>query len=341
LFTGAVPAEFRVGPVRFLGSSKFFADYQTKVEADHASENERRRAELDRMIAEGKFPASEKMSAEDAASIEKQLLDTVFEYYHRFLWIGEVAIPPSHAKISEERADNAVQAALDLLKLGLDKRGADLRLGHDPAPTTSTARLTRDPNGEFNFSMSFGGEGVFIEEGWLDGAYKEVEWVFAIGGAAIDGYINPKRRTDHQGRWLDALHWFGQAVSDRRPSAQLVKFVAALERLTVTNETGIDEVTDVVTRRAALLSTDDTAPDSLRSARENAREVYRWRSDLMHGRTSPLTPDLMNALRLARDLVPRVLVGALDLFGLLESRGAGKSGDLEKAFLELEKSLPP
>lgn len=81
-------------------------------------------------------------------------------------------------------------------------------------------------------------------------------------------------RDAHRDRWLDALNWYGKVVSEHGRAAKLVKFVAALERLTVTKETGTADVTEVVTKRTVVLA---SAYETKRTnLLEDAREIYRW-----------------------------------------------------------------
>jgi hypothetical protein len=68
----------------------------------------------------------------------------------------------------------------------------------------------------------------------------------------LDHIIDPQYTTHLKERFLDAMAWYGQAISEKQISVQIVKCVAALERLTVTKklEKGL---TDTVVRRTALL----------------------------------------------------------------------------------------
>jgi hypothetical protein len=348
IMTKGKPPEFRVGPVRFIATEKFFADYQSKIEADYKSANERQRQELEQMILEGKYTADRKMSDEESTRYEQMVLNLIYEYYRDFVWIAEVGIPVCDAKISRERAEITVQAALDVLKLFFGHaEGRDFRLAHDRGRPEKTADLTRGSDGAFCYLIHQSGEGAHVEKGWYDHIAQRMGWALEAAGSALEGYLKPDVISDkpdvisdHRDRWLGALNWYGQAVSDRLPSAQLIKYVAALERLTVTNETGDDEVTDVVTRRTALLSVESYDAAVLSDAWENARKLYRWRSGLMHGRSSPLTKELLSVIPLAHRRVQQALFGALWLYVDLEMTGKRKSKDLEERLLELEKELP-
>ncbi len=118
-----------------------------------------------------------------------------------------------------------------------------------------------------------------------------------MAGLALDGYLKPEVKSNHRDRWLDALNWYGQAVSEPLPSAQLVKYVAALERLTVTEYLVVNEATDVVTRRTALLTVENA--NEICKAVENARILYRWRSNA--AQHSKLLDKAINELKAAEE----------------------------------------
>lgn len=334
------PVEFRIGPVRFISTNKFFADFQGKIEADHKAANERCKEKLEQMITEGKYTIQQKMSEEESARIEQIMLDRMYEYYKGFVWIAEVAVPPCNTTVSHERAEITVQATLDVLKLFFGPSGGkDLRLAHDRGRTDRTVHLTCGSDTEFQFSIGIHSEGALLEAGWYKHLVEQLGWAVKAAGSAIEGYLKPGIESDHRDRWLGALNWYGQAVSESLPSAQLVKYVAALERLTVTNETRTNEITDVVTRRTALLSVESYDAAVLSEALENARKLYRWRSNLMHGRSSPLTKEFLSVMHLAHQSVQQVLFSTLALYAGLEMAGKRTSKDLDECFVEMEKEL--
>ena len=221
-------------------------------------------------------------------------------------------------KVSGERAETTVRAALDILKLFFGSyNGRGLRLGHDRGYSERTASLTRGPDGTFRHSIGQRGEGALLNAGWYSAWRRTMHGFFRLQAARLKVII-PGNKSDHRDRWLDALNWYGQAVSERLPSAQLVKYVAALERLTVTaedhtNEDHREEVTDIVTRRTALLAVQSYEPNLLKQARENARKLYRWRLDLMHGRSSPLSKEISSVIYLASEIVQEAILGLLNI----------------------------
>jgi hypothetical protein len=330
------PPQFEVGPVRFLTSEKFISEHREVIERDEA---DRRQKQIDQLKAAGKW--SPQTTPEDMERLQRERLEQAFEYYRSFTWVAEVTVPACDPDISEERAIKAVQGALDVLKLFLGphrRRGPELRLAREPGPSSISSEIVRRKDG-FHVTNIYGGEGAFADEGWYDELRANDPYRhFDRAAAAISGYLDPGVMSAHRDRWLDALNWYGQAVSERQSAAKLVKFVAALERLTVTEESGTEHVTEIVTGRTAFLAShyDTTRPN----LGEDTREIYRWRSDLMHGRTSPLAEGIGDVLRLAYEVVRLALFGALVLFQTLEREGKGTSTALEQWFRDVVP-LPP
>jgi hypothetical protein len=341
VMTKGDPPEFKIGPVRFISTDKFFADFWEKVNSDYDSAIKRQRQTVEQLKAEGKYRPLKEITEEESGRLDGMFIDRVYEYYKSYVWVAEVTVPVCDPKISRERAETAVQAALDILKLFLGHYGGrDFRLGHDRARPDKTADLTRDPDGMFHHSIGQHGEGAFAESGWYESIQKKAGWALQAAGNAIEGYLKPEIKSDHRDRWLDALNWYSQAVAERLQSAQLVKYVAALERLTVTpSDKIVDDVTDIVTRRTALLAVLVNEDAALTEARENTRKLYRWRSNLMHGRSSPLTKELGSVMHLAHEMVPQAIFGALALFADLEMSGRFTSDELFARYSELEKKL--
>src|SRR5207253_11346072 len=145
-------------------------------------------------------------------------------------------------------------------------------------------------------------------------------------------------------RWLDALNWYGQAVAEQLPAVKIVKYVAALERLTITEETETDEdrgLTNAVTRRAALFAA-GTDVEARNRRREEAREMYKLRSKLMHGQRSPISKEQLvsdehrSLMVKADDLTRHVLIDALAEYANLVMSGKKDDHDLEEHLRALE-----
>lgn len=135
------------------------------------------------------------------------------------------------------------------------------------------------------------------------------------------------------------MAWYGQAISEHQTSVQIIKYVTALERQTVTKK--LEEgLTDTVTRRTALLSYDGTK-EGYERALKDAEKVYDYRSGLMHGSRSPFDKDLKFVAPVAEDITRKALFNSLIIFTELDNEvEKAKAKDLEAKYLKLEGQLP-
>lgn len=307
------PSEFKIGPVRFLTTKKFFKDFGSKIEDDCASYGIK----------------------------ESRIINKIYDYYKAYIWIAEVTVQPCDNKISEKRALHVVQGSLDVLKLFFHhSHGHDLQIGSYTGYYKDRAKITSTPDGMFHPEFGSHVYGVPANPMWFSDIRRNSKWFLACVGNAVEGYLKPEAENMHRNRWLRALYWYGQAVSEDRPAEQLVKYVVALECLAVTPQDGKEEVTDIVTRRTALLIAKAYKDDVYEKIKSKARKIYRKRSDLMHGRISPITQDINSIVSLAHDIVPKMMLITLDMFWCLELNGRNSPQDLfdEYRSLEMERS---
>ncbi len=341
------PREFRVGPVRFIHRDKFFEEFGSAIEGDHQRANERHRAKAKQLFEEGKL--RELKPQEELDDLDRKMLEWAFGYYKQYKWVAQVTIPACDERISRTRAELAVQGALDVLKLFAFGwyYGRRVHLASNHGIIDKVADIVRRDDGEFDITWSRGADWALAEDGWFEEVHKRNAGYFEAAGDVIGTYLDTHAPKEIATRWLDALNWYGQAVSERIPSAQIVKYVATLERLTITEKTPPDAdrgVTDAVTRRAAMFASFGDE-EELNTARTEARDLYGWRSDLMHGRNSPvpkaqLTADEVRALVPRADkLVRRALIGALGEYAHLVKDGTPTSKALEQRLRVMEAAF--
>ena len=169
-----------------------------------------------------------------------------------------VEIPECNIKISRQRAERTIEAVFDILKLFFGRtHGENLRQGHSLGFHLDTADLTQDSNGKFNFVVRMSSQDTPTGKEWFRVLIEPDSSYFDAAISTLDSCVDPQYTTHLKERFLDAMAWYGQAISEKQISVQIVKYVAALERLTVTKklEKGL---TDIVVRRTAILSYDDT-----------------------------------------------------------------------------------
>lgn len=337
--SSAEPEAFRIGPVVFVRMEKFVREHREAFEA------ERERIQLDHIrrceeAIEKGSPTEQIATPDISAGIANRLVDDTVSYFEKFKWMAVVDIPECDVAISRKRAETTVEAALDILKLFFKRvHGESLRQGHAYAPPPNTASLAREAGGKFNFSLAWSSQDAPAGKNWIRILTEPDDSYARAAASALDSCVDPQHSSHLKERFLDAMSWYGQAISELMASLQIVKYVAALERLTVTRK--MDEgLTEAVTTRAALLNYDGTGEDYDRVLRE-AQKVYDYRSGLMHGSLSPFDSELESVSPSAEDIARQALFSCLALFTRLDSqtKDAGRK-DLEAEYQKLYEQIP-
>jgi len=227
-----------------------------------------------------------------------------------------VSAPASNKEVSYDRALFASRGALNIIKLLLGAGYTDrLRTADDPGSSGSSATLTRDSQGEFDISISSTPLDNMVGDGWQDALSGPF---FDIATRVLTLCSAFEAAPPLCERFLDALHWFGEAVVEKSRAARIVKFVTAIERICGTgiekDEQGIERgVTDIVTTRAAILySVMRHVP--FEQAKAQVVKIYDTRSNLVHGSVSPFDEKVAAHVRDTYDVTCAILFGALDYY---------------------------
>src|SRR5205085_7777954 len=101
-------------------------------------------------------PAEEIATPDISEKLAERLVGNTVEYFEQFKWIAIVSIPECDVTLSRERAERAIEASLDILKLFFGRtHGEPLRQGHSLGTPPKTAKLTREADGKLNFSYGW------------------------------------------------------------------------------------------------------------------------------------------------------------------------------------------
>jgi hypothetical protein len=330
--------EFKIGPVHFQAHDLFL---------------ERNRAALENHRRE--FPARrspENASAEDSATQEKavaaqrkfadSMIDGVLEFFGEYSWIAEVTIPDCDPKISDQQALFLTHSALDVIKLMLGRDySSQFRTAYERDIHKMSARLKLSlSDGKYAIATTHGGYGHVQGESVVDAIFNTNGFFIAAACWALNQCAGFSSGPSLCHRFMDAVAWHGDAVSEARLAARVIKLVTAIEMLVGTGEErGADGkvirgVTEIVTERAAILYSDRDI--SLDEARRTLKRIYTWRSDLTHGSKSPNDENLPAVAIEAQEVTRLVLLSGLDFFVSLPNPDL-TTKELKLEFDELER----
>lgn len=290
------PSIFSIGPVTFRRREDFL---------------EQQAPAFERYI-ESFIEVRPTASSEEAKDEGQSFVADATAYFGHFGWVAEITIENCTPKISKDLARQSLQAALDVLRLMLGEQyAAHLTMEGPPLGVVKTAELTMvDDKLDISLGRSWPGR-TLGADWWPKIVERFTEERLAGAGRAIEILVKMERDKPLCQRLLDAIIWFGQAVTEQQPAAKIVKFVNGIERITQCGKS--DKVTETVCERAAALAFDYHCGD-----REHwlgrTKDLYDVRSRLVHGSMSPFDPGAARATREAEELTTRILCRAIDFF---------------------------
>jgi hypothetical protein len=187
-----------------------------------------------------------------------------------------------------------------------------MRVDAHPLTPRQSSALYQEAGKPFSFS---------IQRSFLEGNSVGDEWWSRVNsgdgkvlvheaGAVIEMFVQWKGIPPLAQRVLDAMSWFGQAASDPAPGTRLLKYVAAVERLTLYGKES--RITAKVCERVATLCCKDGGRD-FNSLSKRMREIYKARSELTHGKWSPYADSLSLKAYRAEGIVQDVIFNFLSL----------------------------
>lgn len=281
-------------------------------------------ARADRFLADPSIQWSE------AASHQGQL-QIARDFASKAGWIAVVELPPTDQTIAQVRAENAADAALNVLRLLLGpNRTRRLRRAQSWGPTAQHSHFEVNRDGRASISTTYAGDDELMWADWPEYVFEgDRNTVRLWAGAAIHGITCPGKSVPLQQRFVDGLKWYGDAVIETSDAGRLIKCIFSWERLVITREQAALEKT--VVARASRLCELTTGVRGEELQREIG-ELYEMRSRLAHGSRSPYGQDeLGKAARKCESVTERVLLGALWHYGGL-MHGRATDNELEASF---------
>ena len=332
---GNKPLEFEVGAVRFLHKSRFDEQFGDELEAQQEMIAERHQQHCQDAIEKG-MDSKRVATEEQSSKLGSYLVDGVKKYFNNYDWVGIVTIGPCHSVVSRERAVLAVTSALNILKLMLSENYSDkIRIGCSPGVMQRRASLIRKSNNQLSISVSGEYDGNMPGDKWFDIISTQGAFFFQTASKTLDIIVDPSKTMPLCHRFLDALTWYGEAVAEQSSSAKVVKYVSAIERMTMTQEK--TKVTDIVIKRCCLLCFGSREDKNYEYWETMFKKIYQCRSNLVHGTISPFDQSVTTTASDASYATQQLLLRGLDFFsqiGIEESKYSVKR--LKKNYRELE-----
>jgi hypothetical protein len=303
------PAAFDLGPIRFETSEAFLQRIATALERYRLSGSDLARTTQGVPIAD----VTDKRTK---------------EYYTSFPWVGTVAIPKCERGISKKRAERAIDAALDVLRLFFpDPFAVRLRRGGTDAMVTRLYEVTSNNAGEIEITNVFTSDDA---PEWLSQILLRYHEFLDGVGIWLRDHVSGQTIGDLRQRWLDSLHWYGQSIADQSPAGRVIKLAAVFERLTLAKERR-GSVGATVANRVALLGQGYQAKD-FRQIKKDVELVYACRSQLIHGALSPFDALVHEHSVIATAVARWILFVAFSFYRSLEEESRASNADLEGAF---------
>lgn len=280
------PPQFAIGPVRFLTKAHF-------------------RSRLARRI----------WNSRDYLRGDRRFLRDVIGYYASFGWVAEIDIADCDRKTSGARALEVVTRALDCLHLLIGSgHSRKMRVGGPDLTRDLRGSVSANPDG-LSYEVSFPTAGqVGFGEGWFTQFEEHWSREFALCALALEAAIDPGLARPLSHRFLDAIHWYGEAVRDPNPAARVVKYITALERMLMT-EGRNEEIAPTIAERVSALCCQRGSIASHEQWRADAQIAYVLRSKLVHGSLSSKSPRVRDELGTVARVSQYAIIGALKLLG--------------------------
>ncbi len=331
---------FAIGSIEFFHKRKFELLYGDEINKLRAEIKEEHRKICESAISNG-FPADNIATEEQSQHLADELVDGLKSWFGNYDSVAVVTIPKCNKKVSYDKAVWAIRTALNILKLLFGSYYTDeIRTGNDGGVFLESARLTRKENGKFDISLLGASNGNVAGDKWLD-CLKSDNWAyyFILASNTLDLSLSFDNSYPLCSRFIDALSWYGDAVSEQSYAAKIVKYVTAIERLVGTGEEKGRGVTEIVTTRASIIYSIATE-ESFDISKEKVSKIYTCRSDLVHGSKSPFDDSCIDFAYKAEEISRMVLLIGLDYFSLwgIDSMDITQR-NLREKYNELENSF--
>jgi hypothetical protein len=241
--------KFTIGPVTFLLRDEFFKQNESAIQ---------------KSAEEYKNPRATEV-----------LLAQTYAFYSDFQWIASITVSRCDSEVSRRRAHAGIQKALDVFKLLVgSRRASQVKQAYDFTAPSKYVELVSSPAGSFSFRSGTKTQDALLNDHWYDQVTGGPAWPFLQ--SVLVNYCDAWEDLDEiQTRFLDALSWHSDAISEEDPGAKILKFWTSIERILRASPGDIDT-------RAAILSS-NTVEEFARHSQRLEQAYRRGRNDVVHG----------------------------------------------------------
>jgi len=314
LFLYGGPDKFEIGPVTFSRRRKFFSGKRSALRQSVQTSERLHVEDVERAI-EGGFPRDQAHTPTSSRQFVRHIQADALRTYRGYPWVASVRIVRCDEKVSEEVAAHVVETALNVIRVFLGaNRTEQIRLAWSRGDALRTAHLYADEDGTIHPRVGSRSIGPVGSENWHDGLFVVGNPEFNVFCSALRALVDPNELVELHARFIDSINWFGDAATDTEPTASVVKYASAIERLLFGRyEPG--RTRDFAKRIKLIFDEFDCVGKE--HAYTNASEIYKIRSTLLHGSRSPRDLSARRLAITAEQLARTCLICAADLYPMI------------------------
>ncbi|ODU06281.1 MAG: hypothetical protein ABS89_00185 [Thiobacillus sp. SCN 63-1177] len=314
LFLNGGPDEFCIGPVTFTRRAKFFKD---KTQALKRSVVDGVAAHIEHVngAVEQGFPRERAATDEESRRLVRGLYARSIKTYRGYPWIATVKVTDCDKDTSRERATKAVEMALNVIRIILGSQHTKkIRLAWSRSDALRTAHMWTDASDVIRISTGASSIGPVGFVNWHTEMMRG-ERELAVFGSALEPMVDPIDTYHLHDRFIDAIHWFGDAATDSNYHSSIVKYVSAIERLLFGKKVEKGHKTIFANRVRGILNAFGCDEDH--KAYEAALGVYSTRSALLHGAYSPRDEKALQTVHHAEELSRMCLMCSAQIYPMM------------------------
>lgn len=313
LFLNGGPDEFKIGPVTFTRRITFFKNHKQSFRRSVDKSVSAHIEHVNKAVGRG-FPHERATTPEQSKHFIRGLHARAIKTYRNYPWVATVRLINCDQTVSEERAARIVEVALHVIRVFL---GADhtkqLRLAWSRGDALRVAGMWADTDDLIHMSISSRSIGPVGFENWHDALTQNGGLDLQVFGSALYPLADAMASFHLHERFIDAINWFGDAATDTEASASVVKYTSAIERLLFGkfHEKHTKVFASRVTHILGAFICDDG------KTHKNAVKVYKARSELLHGSSSPRGKQIREQAKIAEELARLCILCAAQLYPMM------------------------